>query len=177
MPQPIQGEQACNAGRPRRRWLNGRSGISPRRRRGSVGEIQAKAKAHLAGGGAVATLPNANRLWMLVGFDLFRRLSKEWECLEVYPQATVVVLGAGATHKHKQAGLQTQLRAGAKYTGWPKPPVLAALFDIGYGLAHDRLDGYLAAWMASLKLAEREPLGRPPSDAIWVPRFSALREI
>ena len=35
-------------------------------------------------------LPQANRIWMLFGFDLFRVLSAEgWECLEVYPQATV----------------------------------------------------------------------------------------
>jgi hypothetical protein len=138
-------------------------------------EIQIEAGTHLAKGGAVTTLPNANRLWMLVGFDLFRRLQLEWDCLEVYPQATVVVLGAGATHKHKQAGIEAQLRVGAKYTGWPKPPAVAALFNIGYGLRHDRLDAYLAAWMASLKDSSREPLGRPPKDAIWVPRLSALR--
>jgi len=30
---------------------------------------------------------------MLVGFALFKRLRVEWECLEVYPQATMRMLG------------------------------------------------------------------------------------
>ena len=55
--------------------------------------------------------------------------------------------------------------------------VVAALFDIAYGLGHDRLAAYPAAWVASLKLASREPLGKPHKDAIWVPQLSGLREI
>ena len=58
--------------------------------------IKEKARAHLEKGGAESRLPHANQLWMLVGFELFRCLREEWECLEVYPQATVSLLGPGA---------------------------------------------------------------------------------
>ena len=44
--------------------------------------------AHLARGGAEANMPNANQIWMLVGFDLFTALkSAGFECIETYPQA------------------------------------------------------------------------------------------
>ena len=61
--------------------------------------IREKAVAHLATGGAESRLPHANQLWMLVGFALFERLGREWECLEVFPQATVCALRANAIHK------------------------------------------------------------------------------
>ena len=45
-------------------------------------------------------LPHANQIWMLFGFEVFKVLSGEgWGCLEVYPQATVRVIGAGERHK------------------------------------------------------------------------------
>jgi hypothetical protein len=50
--------------------------------------IRRKVREHLDRQGAVSRLPHANQLWMLVGFELFRRLRNEWECLEVFPQAT-----------------------------------------------------------------------------------------
>jgi hypothetical protein len=135
--------------------------------------IRAKATAHLAEGGAVARMPHANQLWMLVGFALFARLRNDWECLEVFPQATVALLG-GSLHKSKSDGLQAQLSAAAKWTGWPDPPVTTALQPIGYGSRHDQLDAYLAAWVASLGPSEREALGTPPNDVIWVPRLSVV---
>jgi hypothetical protein len=92
--------------------------------------IRAKATAHLAEGGAVARMPHANQVWMLVGFALFARLRNDWECLEVFPQATVALLG-GSIHKSKSDGLQAQLSAAAKWTGWPDPPVTTALQPIG----------------------------------------------
>jgi hypothetical protein len=133
--------------------------------------IREKAKAHLEKGGAESRLPHANQLWMLVGFELFRCLREEWECLEVYPQATVFLLGAGKEHKSKKGAVEVQLAAAAKYTGWPIPTDVNALKDIGHGALHDRLDAYLAAWVASLEENEREPLGNPPDDVIWVPRL------
>lgn len=135
--------------------------------------IRMKALAHLAAGGAIARLPHANQLWMLVGFALFTRLREEWECLEVFPQATVALLDAGTIHKSKSEGLRAQLAATARYTGWPDPPDPQALSAIGHGTLHDRLDAYLAAWVASLDESEREPLGTPPNDVIWVPRTRA----
>jgi uncharacterized protein DUF429 len=134
--------------------------------------IGARAAAHLAQGGAVARMPHANQLWMLVGFASFRRLRADWECLEVFPQATVALLGVGGIHKSKTAGLRAQLSAAAKRTGWPDPPLPNALQPIGYGTRHDQLDAYLAAWVASLEPSDRESLGVPPADVIWVPRLS-----
>ncbi len=108
---------------------------------------------------------------MLVGFALFARLRMEWECLEVFPQATVALLGVGGTHKSRHEGLEAQLAAAARWTGWPDPPSTGALSTIGYGSRHDQLDAYLAAWVASLDESQREALGTPPTDVIWVPKL------
>jgi hypothetical protein len=122
-------------------------------------------------------LPHANRIWMLFGFDLFRVLSAEgWECLEVYPQATVRVIGAGERHKGSLDGVLEQLTAAAAHTGWPDPVSVEALREIAFGSRDDCLDAYLAAWVAALDEADREPLGKPPHDTIWVPRVGA-REV
>jgi hypothetical protein len=134
--------------------------------------IRAKATAHLTQGGTIARMPHANQLWMLVGFALFTQLRIHWECLEVFPQATVALLGVAGIHKSKRDGLQAQLSAAARWTGWPDPPVISALHPIGYGSPHDQLDAYLAAWVASLGPSDREALGTPPNDVIWVPRLS-----
>jgi hypothetical protein len=133
-------------------------------------EIRTKAQAHLANGGEESRLPHANQLWMLVGFELFRRLRQDWECLEVFPQAIAATLGANGIHKTKGDGLLMQLSAAARSTGWPKTPVKQYLDRIGYGKCHDNLDAYLSAWVASLEPEDREPIGNPPNDVIWVPR-------
>ena len=39
------------------------------------------------------------------------------------------------------------------------------------GKRHARLDAYLAAWVAALPEDQREALGLPPNDAIWIPRL------
>ena len=135
-------------------------------------DIRAKALAHLANGGEESRLPHANQLWMLVGFELFRRLRLEWECLEVFPQAMAAALGAASIHKSNAEGLQRQLSAAARFTGWPEVPCKSCLADIGYGMHHDNLDAYLAAWVASLNVEDREAIGTPPSDVIWVPRLT-----
>ncbi|MBJ6727172.1 DUF429 domain-containing protein [Geomesophilobacter sediminis] len=141
------------------------------------GKIRDKAKAHLANGGEESRLPHANQLWMLVGFDLFRRLRQEWECLEVFPQAIAVTLGANGVHKTKEEGLLSQLSAAARFTGWPTIPDPRCLNQIGYGRHHDNLDAYLAAWVASLDVKDREPIGIPPNDVIWVPRVPVEQQI
>lgn len=96
--------------------------------RSQFDEMAAVVRQHLARGGTEATLPRANQLWMLFGFDLFDELTREgWDCLEVYPQATVRALGVGDVHKTKAGAVEAQLTAAAKYTGWPDEPTLAAL--------------------------------------------------
>ncbi len=76
--------------------------------------IREKAQTHLRNGGAEFRLPHANQLWMLVGFALFERLRLDWECLEVFPQATMFMLDASATHKSKPGGVAAQLKAIAR---------------------------------------------------------------
>jgi hypothetical protein len=79
--------------------------------------IRDKGSMHLESGGPEAYLPHANQLWMLVGFALFERLRREWECLEVFPQATACVLGANTLHKSAPGGVAAQLAAVARFTG------------------------------------------------------------
>jgi hypothetical protein len=131
--------------------------------------IREKAKAHIAAGLPASRLPHANQLWMLVGFALFDRLRSDWECLEVYPQATVSLLGAAKGHKSGKGAVAIQLAAAARKTGW-KDASAERLRNIAYGALHDKLDAYLAAWVASLDASDREYLGVPPDDVIWVPR-------
>lgn len=131
--------------------------------------IRAKVQAHLSGGGEESRLPHANQLWMLVGFELFKNLRQEWECLEVFPQAIAAALESAKIHKSKIDGLLCQLSAAARFTGWPETVCKSSLNGIGYGSLHDRLDAYLSAWVASLDINQREPIGAPPNDVIWVP--------
>ena len=132
--------------------------------------IRQKAAAHLASGGLESHMPHANQLWMLVGFALFARLRQEWDCLEVFPQATAAILKAASKHKTKAEGVTEQLKAIAEFTRWPEVPEASALRQVSYGSLHDCLDAYSAAWIASLGEPEREPLGEAPNDVVWVPR-------
>jgi len=111
---------------------------------------------------------------MLVGFALFKRLRREWECLEVFPQATARILGASSTHKSQAGGLAAQLRAVARFTGWPESPNVQSFQAAVHGPAHDGLDAYLSAWVAALEPNQRTGLGVPPSDVIWVPSKGLL---
>lgn len=131
--------------------------------------IREKAQTHLRNGGAEFRLPHANQLWMLVGFALFERLRRDWECLEVFPQATMFMLDASATHKSKPGGVAAQLKAIARVTGWPDPPNELLLKTAVHGPVHDGLDAYASAWIAALGVQQRIGLGMPPTDVIWVP--------
>ena len=91
--------------------------------------------------------------------------------MEVYPQATVVLLGCGKLHKSSTTGLSEQTKAVGQHLGWTEAEFEQALKQSGFGQLHDQFDAYLAAWVASLDEAEREPLGKPPSDVIWVPKL------
>jgi len=134
------------------------------------GQIEARARSHLATGGAAGWLPHANQLWMLVGFSLFRRLQRSWECIEVFPHATAAVLRAAGVRKSDSVGCVERLKAARRHTGWPPRAEAGALRGIGYGARHDKVDAYLSAWIASLEEPEREALGGSPDDTIWLPR-------
>jgi hypothetical protein len=135
--------------------------------------IRQKVAVHLDSGGLESHIPHANQLWMLVGFALFARLRQEWECIEVFPQATMAILNAASKHKTKPEGLIIQLNAIAQLTRWPGPEIsgVDALRRVCYGSLHDCLDAYSSAWIASLGDNDREPLGSGPNDVIWVPRL------
>ncbi len=136
--------------------------------------IRQKVKAHLQRGGRVSQLPHSNQLWMLVGFALFRELSEIAECIEVFPQAIVRAIGAGEVHKFKREGLDAQVAAAARCTGWSSVDAFDASLNLsGPGLKHDKLDAYLSAWVASLDENERISFGTPPHDVIWVPGSDA----
>jgi hypothetical protein len=142
------------------------------------GTIRMKVQNHMRAGGLESRLPYANKLWMLIGFALFSRLRNEWECLEVYPQATMGILGATSIHKSKEGGVSAQAEAISRHTGWPWPPVLqlpelrTLLKDAVHAPLHDGLDAYSSAWVAALDPASRNAFGSPPNDVIWVPRLS-----
>ena len=134
--------------------------------------IREKVRRHLVEGGPENRLPHANQLWMLVGFRLFAELADVAPCIEVFPQATARVLGAGRVHKGKAGGVEAQLAEAARHTGWPADnPVDPHFSDIGFGPAHDRLDAYLSAWVAGLEENDRIPFGSAPDDVIWTPRL------
>jgi hypothetical protein len=134
--------------------------------------IRAKAASHLESGRPESRLPSANQLWMLVGFALFERLRREWECIEVFPQAIAAILDAHHVHKSRSDGLLAQLGAVALRTRWPEKAEVVSLAHIAYGSYHDRLDAYLSAWIASLENSDLVPIGKPPDDVIWVPSIS-----
>ena len=133
--------------------------------------IVEKARAHLGAGGPENRLPHANQIWMLVGFALFRQLERTRPCLEVYPQATVALLGSSKLHKSSSQGLSEQTKAVGQRLGWNESEFERVLTFSGFGKPHDQFDAYLAAWVASLEESEREPLGAAPKDVIWVPRL------
>src|SRR5688572_9399479 len=105
---------------------------------------------------------------MLVGFELFARLRREWECLEVYPQATVKRLDSKAPHKSRSGEVVRQLALACAQTGWTPTASGHSLGSVAFGSADDKCDAYLAAWVASLDEGDRVALGSPPDDAIWI---------
>jgi hypothetical protein len=128
---------------------------------------------HLARGGSSATLPHANKIWMLFGFELFARLRGDLgaEVIEVYPFAIVRALLPACEHKTTEKGYRDQLAAVAARTGWDPHILEARLKETVPGSRHDRLHAFMAAWVASLPPEGRRAIGETlrPDDAIWVP--------
>jgi len=88
-----------------------------------------------------------------------------------YPQAIARALGCAGGHKSKKEGHGEQLEAVAAATGWQREELRSALAAQGYGSRHDKLDAFMAAWVASLPKGRLLACGKPPDDAIWVPRM------
>jgi hypothetical protein len=135
--------------------------------------IREKCVDHLGSGGSAATLPHANKIWMLFGFELFACLRAGFraEVIEVYPFVIVRALLPACEHKSTEQGYRDQLIAVAARTGWEPQNLEGKLKATVPGSRHDRLDAFMAAWVASLAPELRRALGdaRRPDDAIWVP--------
>ena len=128
---------------------------------------------HLRSGRSTATLPHANKIWMLYGFELYRclRVGLGVEVIEVYPFAIVRALLSACKHKTTEQGYRDQLAAVASRTGWEPQELEAKLRTTVPGSRHDRLDAFMAAWVATLPREQRRAIGdaEQPDDAIWVP--------
>jgi hypothetical protein len=135
--------------------------------------IREKCANHLRRGGRAATLPYANKIWMRFGFELFSCLRSgiTTEVIEVYPFAIVRTLLPTCEHKSTEQGYRDQLGAVAARTGWEPQNLDAKLKATVPGSRHDRLDAFMAAWIASLPPEARRAFGHAhrPDDAIWVP--------
>ncbi len=131
---------------------------------------------HLMAGGKEANMPNANQIWMLVGFELFSRLSHAgFTCIETYPQAIVRALNAHSSHKSTEDGFTGQLKRAALATGYSSSSALQSDLDLmGFGSRHDKLDAFLSAWVASLPPDQEKVFGSRPNDAIVVPNIAKI---
>ena len=138
----------------RQRMSSDGSGCHPsgHPRRAAWDGIKQKCVEHLGSGGSTATLPHANKIWMLFGFELFSSLRAGLgiEVIEVYPFAIVRALLSACQHKSTEQGYRDQLVAVAARTGWRPQDLEAKLRATVPGSRHDRLDAFMAAWVASL---------------------------
>ena len=96
--------------------------------------------------------PACDKIWMLFGFELFLALKGGLtaEIIEVYPFAIVRALTRTREHKSTEQGYRDQLAAVAGRTGLEPLTPEAQLKATVPGSRHDRLDAYMAAWVATL---------------------------
>ena len=135
--------------------------------------ILSRCEEHLSRGRPLVKLPHANKIWMLFGFKLFESLRSELraDVIEVYPYAIVRALLEKCEHKTTEKGYRDQLAAVAHRTGWEPQALETKLKETVAGSRHDRLDAFMAAWVASLPPNERRAYGDATraDDAIWAP--------
>ena len=113
-------------------------------------------------------MPHANKIWMLYGFEIFEALRAiGHEVIEVYPYALVRALLPECPHNYRR-----KLESVATATNWMPLDLERALRRSVPGTKDDKLDAFMAAWVAGLHKHERRAHGndRDPNDAIWVPR-------
>lgn len=133
--------------------------------------IRTRANRHLDQGRRVSELPNANRIWMLAGFAFFSAFAaRRWRCIEVYPYATMVHVFCGDRVPSKKTpdGRLRQLDRLVRLTG-NSDAELGDLSAYVPGSAHDRIDAFGAAWVASLRPGEYQDVGPRHEDRIRVP--------
>ena len=144
------------------------------------GNIVQNCQAHSRAGGKLSRMPHANKIWMLYGFEIFRALRATFSCeiIEVYPYAIVRALLDECPHKSTPAGYRRQLETMGDATHWVPDQLERALRNSVPGSKDDRLDAFMAAWVASLPRERRRAHGNKhdPDNAIWVPRREGLVE-
>ena len=105
---------------------------------------------HLRRGGALSRTPHANKIWMLYGFEIFEALRAiGHEVIEVYPYAIVRALLPECPHKRTAEGYRRQLESVAAATNWLPLDLERALRRSVPGTKDDKLDAFMAAWVAS----------------------------
>lgn len=135
--------------------------------------IRQKAKAAANAGVPDTRLPEANRLWMLVGFSLFENLEKEFgpdSIIEVYPFAAFDRLGAAGINKKKEKGQRQRLEQLALLSGWTDTTALCR--DIKrstWGATDDKIDAFLCAVLAARARIQDAFNPGDPQDCIWMP--------
>ena len=141
-------------------------------------EIKESCKQHLSRGRPLSNLPHANKIWMLYGFRLFSALRSigDFQVIEVYPYAIVSELLPGCAHKSTKEGYSSQLSAVASRTGWLAVDLEKQLRNTTFGGQHDRLDAFMAAWVASLPRRKLKVHGchKRIDDSIWIPNRESL---
>ena len=103
-------------------------------------DIREKCADHIRIGGTTSTLPHANKIWMLYGFELFNsfRSALAAEVIEVYPFAIIRALLPVCEHKSTEQGYRDQLAAIAARTGWQPEALEVRLKATVAGSRHDR---------------------------------------
>lgn len=143
-------------------------------------EIKEVCRQHLKQGGSLSKLPYSNKIWMLYGFELFSALRSTnlFQVIEVYPYAIVSELLPGCAHKSTKDGYNNQLSEIALRTGWSADLLEEQLRRTTFGGKHDRLDAFMAAWVASLQLGKLRAYGNSKNadDSIWIPNQRLLTE-
>jgi predicted nuclease with RNAse H fold len=136
-------------------------------------EIYQICRTHLRDG-SLNRILYANKIWMLYGFEIFKALRARggYEVIEVYPYAIVKTLLTAPPSKKTPDGYRCQLESVAAATNWTPIDLERALKRSVPGPNHDRLDAFMAAWVASLPKRRHRVYGKEddPDDAIWVPR-------
>lgn len=136
-------------------------------------EIKEGCHQHLKLGGLLSKLPHANKIWMLYGFELFSSLRSvgKIQVVEVYPYAIVSELLPGCAHKSTKEGYGNQLSEIASRTGWSSKDLEEQLKVTTFGGKHDKLDAFMAAWVASLPKTKLKAYGNPKNadNSIWIP--------
>ena len=132
------------------------------------------ARNHLDSGGKESEMPNANQIWMLIGFTLFQKLSQQYECIEVYPHATVRSIGCEGEHKSKEEGFNEQVDSLSMIMGIAPCNLKDHIKLMCFGDKHDKLDAYTSAWIAGMPPSCCSAHGEPPHDAIWIPNLDGL---